>query len=579
LRASFVLLFVLLAMIGCKGDDSREKKGSSPVGVERLSELEGKAVGWLSPATLLPNRAEVVALSDELAVGAARLGPDAWALRLSRRSAELRVRLWRVLHSDADAREAIEIFASIVKGALAQGAADEGCQAAFAHALLTSEQARDPALLYRQLYSSAKLFAGSVCEPQFADALSAIASYRPGKEVLAALDQEVEAKRPKIAPTTAPSSSAPAAAAAAVSSDEAGVVVTPKVTSGAAVRVVAIEPYGSRDRARVVVTLSGPATYRVGELTGPRLFVDLEHTEPSPRHEVQVGGLVERVRQSRAGDVVAAARGNEPVTRIVLDLSGKAYRRIFYLPEPFRVVIDVATHLPSQASYAAGSARVVSRVALDAGHGGSDPGATGPSGLREKDITLEIAHLAAPVLSRELGIPTLLTRDDDRLVPLDERAARANAFHADLFVSIHCNASENGAAHGVMSFVLDTTKDDLAARIAARENATSLAATSQVASIASSLRLADLGTRSTHFAELLQRSAMGSLAGRFGDASDQGVKTAGFLVLLGAEMPSVLFETSFISNAAEEKRLATADYRQKIADAIVNAVRAYREGR
>ena len=99
---------------------------------------------------------------------------------------------------------------------------------------------------------------------------------------------------------------------------------------------------------------------------------------------------------------------------------------------------------------------------------------------------------------------------------------------------------------------------------------------SQVASIVSSLRLADLGTRSTHLAELLQRSAMGALAGRFGDASDQGVKTAGFYVLLGAEMPSVLFETSFISNPGEEKRLATADYRQKLADAIVNAVRASR---
>jgi N-acetylmuramoyl-L-alanine amidase len=92
-----------------------------------------------------------------------------------------------------------------------------------------------------------------------------------------------------------------------------------------------------------------------------------------------------------------------------------------------------------------------------------------------------------------------------------------------------------------MSFVLDITRDEVAAKIAARENATSLAASSQVASIASGLRLAETGTRSTHFAELLQRSTMASLAGRFGDVSDQGVKTAGFFVLLGAEMPSVLF--------------------------------------
>src|SRR5262249_45794180 len=132
---------------------------------------------------------------------------------------------------------------------------------------------------------------------------------------------------------------------------------------------------------------------------------------------------------------------------------------------------------------------------------------------------------------------------------------------------------------GVMTFVLDTTRDEVATKIAARENATSLAASSQVASIASSLRVSELGTRSTHFAELLQRSTLGSLAARFGDASDQGVKTAGFYRLRGAEMPSVLFETSFISNPAEEQRLATAEYKQRLADAIVNAVRAYREGR
>ena len=154
-----------------------------------------------------------------------------------------------------------------------------------------------------------------------------------------------------------------------------------------------------------------------------------------------------------------------------------------------------------------------------------------------------------------------------------------NSVHADLFISIHCNAADAGIARGVMSFVLDTTRDEVAARVAARENATSVDATSQVASIASNLRLADLAARSTRLAELLQRTTMASLATRFSDATDQGVKTAGFFVLLGAEMPSVLFEASFISNPVEEKRLAAADYRQKLADGIVNAVKAYREGR
>ncbi|HEX9297418.1 MAG TPA: N-acetylmuramoyl-L-alanine amidase, partial [Polyangiaceae bacterium] len=533
---------------------------------KHLSTLEARARAWLATAAELPARAEVVALADELAVAAARSGPGLRAVQLSRLAAELRTRLWRVGHVEADAREAIELHAAASKAALAQGFPDEGCQSSLGQAWLAAELARDPVVLYRELYSSAKLYDRSACEGAFDGALKTMAAYRPSHEVLARLDEEVEKKRMPAAPTAA----APAASARVVSADETGVVLAPMLAPGAAVKVLALEPYGSKDRARIVVTLSGATSYRVGELAGPRLFLDLEQTEASHQREIAVGGLVDKVRQAPHG------RGG---TRIVLDLATQAYRRVFYLPEPFRVVIDVATQPPERVSLPPGSPRAVTRVALDAGHGGSDPGAIGPAGLREKDVTLDIAHLTAPILSRELGILTLLTRDDDRLVPLDERAARANAFHAELLVSIHCNASESGAARGVMSFVLDTARDDVAAKIAARENATSIAAGSQAASIASGLRLPDVRSRSTHLAELLQRSVMASLAGRFGDTSDQGVRTGGFFVLVGAEMPSVLFEAAFISNPAEEKRLGTADYKQKLADGIANAIRAYREGR
>jgi N-acetylmuramoyl-L-alanine amidase len=509
-----------------------------------------------------------VALADELAVASAKTPPGPVALRLSRLAAELRTRMWRVGHAEADAREAIELYRSTSKAALAAHVSEEGCKTALGRAVVSAELARAPALLYREAYASSKLFDGPACDELFAGVLKSLDAFRPAKEELAAI--EAESAKEKTESAKQPASET------RVVTDDSGVVLAPAVAAvGPAVKVVAIQPYGSKDRARVVVTLSGPTSYRVGELPGPRLFVDLERTDPSRHREIPVGGIIEKIRQAAHKE----AAKSDGATRIVLDLATPAYRRIFYLPEPFRVIIDVATHPPEKASFAPGTPRGVSRIALDAGHGGSDPGAIGPTGLREKDVTLDIAHLAAPILSRELGILTLLTRDDDRLVPLDERAARANAFHADLFVSIHCNASENGGPHGVMSFVLDTTKDEVAAKIAARENATSLAASSQIASIASGLRHAETGARSTHFAELLQRSTLASLAGRFGDASDQGVKTAGFFVLLGAEMPSVLFETSFISNPAEEKRLATADYRQKIADGIVNAVRAYREGR
>jgi N-acetylmuramoyl-L-alanine amidase len=397
------------------------------------------------------------------------------------------------------------------------------------------------------------------------------------------LEGEIAARRSSAAPAEGSSS--------LLTTDDAGVVLSPTIESArlAPAQIRSIEPYGSVDRARIVISLTGPSTFDVGQLTpdplesdggkpdratalsgsGPRLFVDLARAKPGKIRQVEVGGLVERVR--------IAPRGEG--SRVVLDLAGVAYRRVFYLPEPFRVIIDVASHLPQVAGPIAGSQRRIGRVALDPGHGGNDSGAVGPSGLREKDVTLDIAHRVAPVLARELGILTLLTRDGDRYVGLDERTARANAFHADLFVSIHCNAAENPSARGVMSFVLDTTRDEIAGKIAARENATSPEASADVASIVSHLRLSDLGARSTRLAELLQRTTVSSLAGAFADTPDQGVKTAGFFVLVGAEMPGVLYETSFISNPTEEMRLGRAEYRQRLADALVNAIRAFREGR
>ena len=270
----------------------------------------------------------------------------------------------------------------------------------------------------------------------------------------------------------------------------------------------------------------------------------------------------------------------EKGTRVVLDLSAPAHRKVFYLPEPFRLVIDVATGAePTTAPGLTTGTRLVRRVVLDPGHGGHDPGAVGPAGLREKDVTLDVAHRAAPILARELGVSTLLTRDSDDFIPLDERAARANAFQADLFVSIHCNASEDPSARGFMTFVLDNARDPMASSIAARENAASPAAAAELANAMSRVIDASSLSRSVRLAEVLQKSAFASLSQSYADEPDGGVKRAGFYVLAGARMPAVLFETTFISNPTGESRLNTGDYRQKLADAIVNAVRAYREGR
>jgi N-acetylmuramoyl-L-alanine amidase len=520
----------------------------------------------------LPGHATANALAEELAVAAARMAPEPRAVALGKLAADLRARMWRVGHRDSDADDAIQLYSSVARDALAQGASEEGCSAALGRAFLSAEVARDPERLYRDVYVASRLFPKSRCATENATRLASLSAHRPTTAVLARLDEQAAEERKR---ALARRNSETPVPAPVVSADEEGVVLAPPKTAlqGARVKVLSIDPYGSKDRARVVIALSGPASYRAGELPGPKLFLDLDRTDPSARREIAVNGLVDKVRQEKRG-----GRAIEEGTRIVLDLTSTAHRRIFYLPEPFRIVIDLATHEPPRVSSAPGAPRPIARVAIDAGHGGVDPGAIGPTGLREKDVTLAIAHLVAPMLSNELGILTMLTRDNDRFVPLDERAARANAFHADLFISIHCNASENTAAHGVMSFVLDTARDEIASTIAARENATSIAATSYAASIASGLRLADLGARSTHFADLLQHAAVSTLAEHFSDVSDQGVKRAGFFVLLGAEMPSVLFETAFISNPWEERRLQTPGYLHRVAVALTNAVRSYREG-
>jgi N-acetylmuramoyl-L-alanine amidase len=263
---------------------------------------------------------------------------------------------------------------------------------------------------------------------------------------------------------------------------------------------------------------------------------------------------------------------------VVLDLREQVAERVFFLPEPFRLIIDVAS---TREGSRLGSARIgkeITRVVLDAGHGGHDPGAIGASGLMEKDVALDVALRAAPLIARELGVSALLTRETDEFVPLDERVARANAFNADLFVSLHCNASPSADGHGVMTFVLDSSRDQVALQVAARENDASEAASTQLARAMSQVMDTTTSRASVGFARLLQRASVASLADDYPGVWDGGVRQAGFYVLAGAHMPAVLFEMSFISNPTEELRLESPGYRQRLADGVVNAIRAYKSG-
>jgi len=505
----------------------------------------------------LPPRPETIALAQTIESLALKEGAGARAVELHALAARLHERIWRVEHREQDAKEAVDLYRAAGRDLALAGA----CEAAVRGARLAGELANDAHTTYAELYRVHRRSAPSpgdagaptapgACGRGLDDALASLAPFRPPPQVLEAIDQGLAGE-----------------GAIAVALADAGPATVP-----VAPRLARIEQWTGPEAARVVVHLDKPARFRVGDVgskagRGARTYVDLDGVElGGPGKETPLGGIVSRI----------VAEPTTTGSRVALDLDGPAYRRVFHLLEPFRVVIDIARQPPGAGPK--GSGRTVARVVLDPGHGGNDPGASGPTGLKEKDVTLAIAHRVAPVLARH-GIEVTLTRDDDRYVTLEERTARANAFGADLFVSIHCNAAENRSRKGVETYILDTTANEMAGRVAARENGASQAASNEVAQLLASMRLADQATRSTRLAELLQRAGIASLGAQYTDVVDGGVHRAGFYVLVGARMPAVLFETSYISNATEEQRLGSAEYQQRLADAISNAIKAYREGR
>lgn len=220
-------------------------------------------------------------------------------------------------------------------------------------------------------------------------------------------------------------------------------------------------------------------------------------------------------------------------------------------------------------------ARGPRRVVLDPGHGGTDPGAIGPTGLHEAEVSLDVARRVAARLAERYGVQVILTRDRDVYVPLEERAAHANDAAVDLFVSIHCNAARNTEARGISTFVLDTGSARVASRVTMREGeliAGDPWGGGEVTRILADLRLTQHGGRSVRLAEAIQRAMLHDARLLYPSIEDMGVHPAGFHVLVSARMPSVLVELSFISNLEEERRLRGDAYRDVLASAIARAV-------
>ena len=217
----------------------------------------------------------------------------------------------------------------------------------------------------------------------------------------------------------------------------------------------------------------------------------------------------------------------------------------------------------------------VSRVVIDAGHGGQDPGATS-NGLHEADVVLDVALRLAERLGAQPGVEVVMTRNDDTFVPLRQRTALANEVQADLFLSIHANASRNTQAHGVETYFLDFALDPEAEQIAAREN---LAASGKMKDLPDLLETIAANSKlreSRDFAGTIQRALVSNLQPVNAELRDLGVKQAPFFVLIGAHMPSVLVEVSFVTNRREAGLLATDAYRDRIADALLEGVLRYR---
>lgn len=216
----------------------------------------------------------------------------------------------------------------------------------------------------------------------------------------------------------------------------------------------------------------------------------------------------------------------------------------------------------------------VSRVVIDPGHGGHDPGAQA-NGISESELVLDVSLRLKRLLQQHSGIEVVLTREDNRFIPLEQRTARANQEGADLFLSIHANASRQTATRGVETYLLNLATNPSAEAVAARENATSAQSMGTLPSILRAIMTNNKLKESRELATFVQTSLVRSLRARSADVRDLGVKQAPFVVLIGAEMPSVLAEISFLTNRAEAALLKQSAYRDRIAQALCDAVLKY----
>ncbi len=381
---------------------------------------------------------------------------------------------------------------------------------------------------------------------------------------------------------------------------ESGGTVESRLSEGATPDVTAIQASSTENDARVVVMLDDAVQYNSARISSPdRIYFDLykARLSPSVGHKTVPfeDGLLKWVR---------AAQNTEEVVRLVLDADGAKYYSAQLLSNPYRLVIDVHAqpmaaaesglssdaegHNLGNAALEAGDSHErqlsltralglkINRIAIDPGHGGYDTGAMGPHGLLEKNLCLDVALRLGQLIEENIaGAEVVYTRKDDRHVPLEERTAIANGANADLFISIHANSSDSREARGVETYYLSLSTSQESMELATRENALAQSSLHDLPELIKKITRNEKISESKQLAGDIQNALSRRLQLVSRRETDRGVKQAPFVVLTGANMPAVLSEISFVSNASDESLLLDSKQRQRVAEGLYRGIAAY----
>ncbi|MFC2169030.1 N-acetylmuramoyl-L-alanine amidase [Acidobacteriota bacterium] len=351
-----------------------------------------------------------------------------------------------------------------------------------------------------------------------------------------------------------------------------------------------VRPYTHPTYTRIVIDIGKLREYSHNKLPSPdRIYVDIYQTRLNPI----LHGKTFHINNNYINQIRIAQKTSSSV-RLVVDLEFEKIEnyRVFHLPDPFRIVIDIypdesgpdsspVITPPSPKPTKSGYTIIrqlglgVKRVVIDPGHGGADPGCVGKLGSFEKNIVIDISKRLKDLLVSKNHLEVILTRESDIFMPPENRTVIANQKHADIFISIHANSNPSKRLNGVETFYLNFSKDPSVNTIAARENATSTKNISEMKDIIERIAKNSKIVESKDLAEKIHNNLVSRISKTQPNIKNLGFKGGPFWVLIGGKMPSVLVEVSHLSNLKEETRLKTSQYRQHIAQGIYDGIIEY----